>query len=145
MVKYTYRELDSEAEGILSNDPFEYPTTPWTPPPSCTAVYVCSSVWPASQNYNTQKWRFCQQPRYSISHNLYICDLRSGQIPVLYITSLWENTVMGPALSKWVKTTQFFQDYHGLSYLWWSRCRLLTGTSEKVIWGHVRSSVVHCQ
>ena len=35
-----------------------------------------------------------------ISQNLYICDLRSGQIRDLYITSLLENIEMRPVLSK---------------------------------------------
>ena len=51
-----------------------------------------------------------------ISHNLYICDLRSWQMHALYITSPWENIWMRPALSKWVKTTQFFQDYQVMDY-----------------------------
>ena len=40
------------------------------------------------------------------SQNLYICDLKSGQIRDLYITSLWENVEMRAALSKRVKTTE---------------------------------------
>ena len=71
-----------------------------------------------------------------ISQNLYICELRSGQIHDLYITSLWENTEMRPTSSKWVETTQFFHNYDGLSYLWWSRFHLWAGTPGKVISGH---------
>ena len=35
-----------------------------------------------------------------LSQNLYICELRSGQIRDLYITSLWENIEMRPTSSK---------------------------------------------
>ena len=43
MVKYTCRELDSEAEGILSNDPFEYPTT-HEPHPHHVQQSMCAPV-----------------------------------------------------------------------------------------------------
>ena len=79
-----------------------------------------------------------------LSQNWYICYLRSGQIRDLFMTSLWEIIEMRHTLSKWVKTTQYFQDYDGLSHPCWFRCHLLTGTPEKVIWGHVRSPVVYC-
>ena len=81
-----------------------------------------------------------------ISHSLYICDLKSGQTRDLYITTLRENIEMRPALSKRVKTTQLFQNYYDrLCHLRWSRCHLLAGAPEKVIWGHVRSSIVYRQ
>ena len=52
-----------------------------------------------------------------LSQNGYICDLRSGHSSDHYSTSLWENNETCSALSKRVKTTQFFQDYVRLSYL----------------------------
>ena len=60
-----------------------------------------------------------------------------------YKPTYGENIEMRFALSKRVKTIQFFQDYGRLSHLWWSRCHLLTRGSEKVIRGHVRSSIVY--
>ena len=54
----------------------------------------------------------------SISQNLHICDLRSGQtvrVVTFIITSLWENNEMYPASSKQVKNTQFIHDYYSLS------------------------------
>ena len=57
-VEYPSRELDSEAEGILSNDPFEYPTTPRTPPPSCIAGLIC--MFPRSINILGSAEKFLQ-------------------------------------------------------------------------------------
>ena len=50
-----------------------------------------------------------------ISQNFYICDLRSGQIRDLYITSIWENIELPPASCKRVKITHLFQHYGRLS------------------------------
>ena len=52
-----------------------------------------------------------------IFHNVYICDLRSGQLRDLYIVSLWDNIEMRPSSSERVKTTQLFQDYDRLSHV----------------------------
>ena len=46
---------------------------------------------------------------FCISHNLYICDLRSCQIRDLYVTSAYENIEMRPALSKREKTPNYFR------------------------------------
>ena len=88
--------------------------------------------------------------RYHHAQFVYLRICKSvtwGQVRfVIFTLQVYEENIeMRPTLSKWVKTTQFFQNYDGLSHLWWSRCHLLTGTPEKVIWGHVRSSVVYCQ